>query len=210
MNILPAQYLARAANSWFSVARLIVIALVLFPGSLVAQDYRDIDRWVDQYCNAARPLFDVSRTLKEQRQEWELSYALMQGYQQAGRNFEQSSNLLKQVSVPKGQQGVGGWARSFRSSWTAYYKEVESAADLQRTTIEALWNMRQLTNQAVRDIENASNRQLFITAMNGVNQGLEQETRKIYAAMEPLSPPIQARIHSCTIDLQPSRRERSR
>jgi hypothetical protein len=134
----------------------------------------EIARWADRYCRAANDF--IQGFMVDQVQpsgDWEASYQFIQHYRRTIDAAEAAIRTLNAMDVPA------------------------EARSVHNTTIDVLGNVKDIAEDAIRDVENAATRDLFQPAIDRYATRLRDQARRLDDATQDASSRIRERLLDC-------------
>lgn len=134
----------------------------------------DIARWGDRYCSAADDFvsgFMVSEV--QPSGPWEASYEFVQHYRRTRDAAEGAIQTLNALTVPQDARAV------------------------HNTTVDVLLSVTDIADDAINDVNHATNRALFQTAIDRYATRLRDEANRLDDATRNASSRVQEHLQSC-------------
>lgn len=158
-----------------------VLSLFLFSACNNASNPKsdqEIENWANAYCRIASGFMqDFMGSGIQPQGGWEASYAFVQHYQRTIEAAKNSVNQLRPMQVP-------GEAQS-----------------LHHTTISAMEEIQRIASDAVADVNNATNRVLFQSAIDLYANRAIQQSKRIEDATNQTSTGIREKLQNCTLQM---------
>ena len=135
----------------------------------------EIARWGDRYCLAADDFISGFVSEAQPTGQWEASYEFVQHYKRTRDAAERVIQTLNAMDVP------------------------QDAREVHNTTVDALGNVIDIAEDAIDDVNNATNRALFQTAIDRYASRLRDEANRLDDATRNASSRIRGHLQSCLL-----------